>query len=95
MMRFGFEKTASPIYPAYLHVGEYSVALEQTLINDLKTDLSLTNPPLFLEGLTQKIGTNRYLKEMILDGVSKRELEEGGENRLALATRLQKELQTL
>lgn len=93
-MRFEFEKIKSPIYPAYLNVGDYSIALEQTLIDDLKTDLS-SKPEDFLEKLTQKIGSNRYLKEMILSGISKREMETGREERLQLAARLQKELQSL
>lgn len=87
-MNLRFEKLSSPIYPGYLHVGDYSIALEPELIQSLK-DMTNEEPDRFLEGLIQKVGTNRYLKELIQDGISK------AEDRPALAKQLKTELQSM
>jgi hypothetical protein len=58
-MRFEFEKIASPIYPAYLHLGDYSLALDKTLIASLKKSTTLEN------AFQMIAGENRYLKMMI------------------------------
>jgi len=83
-----FEKLSGPVYPAYLVVCEYSIALDPDLIQSL-TEIATGDPAPFLENLVQKVGTNRYLKEMIEEGISK----EG--EAAALATRLQRELSAL
>jgi hypothetical protein len=74
-MRFEFEKIKSTIYPAYLHVGDYSISLEPELILSLKR-LSDASPDAFMESLIQIVevgqlaprGGNRYLKEMMEAG---------------------------
>lgn len=88
MVDLKFEKLHGPIYPAYLHLGAYSVALEPELIQSLKESAG-EEPARFFESLVQKVGSNRYLKEMIQEGVSK------AEDTAALARRLQEELKGL
>lgn len=87
-MDLRFEKLPGPIYPAYLHVGDYSIALEPELIRTLKE-----SPPLdqarFFENLIRKVGINRYLREMIREAVAK------AEDPALLAKQLQQELQEL
>lgn len=83
-----FEKLHGPIYPAYLHVGSYSIALEPELIESLK-GIGHEEPTRFFESLVQKVGSNRYLKEMILEGISK------AEDPAALAKSLQEEMKSL
>ena len=87
-MTLKFEKVQSPIYPAYLRVGEYSIALERELIDSLK-EAANNDAPHFLEKLVQKVGSNRYLKEMIQEGLAK------NEDQTALARQLTAELQKL
>ncbi len=88
MLTIRFEKLSGPVYPAYLVVGEYSIALDPDLIQSL-TEIAGESSTPFLEKLVQKVGTNRYLKEMIEEGISK----EG--EAAALATRLQGEIRSL
>jgi len=83
-----FEKLSGPVYPAYLVVCEYSIALDLDLVRSL-SEIVQEKPDLFLKKLLQKVGTNRYLKEMIEEGIAK----EG--EAAALATRLQGEIQGL
>jgi hypothetical protein len=83
-----FEKLSGPIYPAYLVVCEYSIALEPDLIKAL-TEIVNEDTATFFEKLLQKVGTNRYLKEMIEEGISK----EG--EAATLAKRLQGEIRSL
>lgn len=83
-----FEKLSGPVYPAYLVVGEYSIALDPDMIQSL-TEIVEEGPAPFLEKLVQRVGTNRYLKEMIEEGISKE-----GEI-AALATRLKGEIRSL
>ncbi|TAK07061.1 MAG: hypothetical protein EPO39_07410 [Candidatus Manganitrophaceae bacterium] len=87
-MNLRFEKLPGPIYPAYLRVGEYSIALEPELIQALKESTQLDQTR-FFENLIQKVGINRYLREMIQEAVSK------AEDPALLAKQLQQELQTL
>ncbi len=89
-MRFEFEKIDSPIYPAYLHVGAYSIALEPQLIEALKQH-ALSDTASFLDVCTEKIGSNRYLKAMILEAISG-ENEGGSSGRNVLTQRLCEEL---
>ncbi len=88
MVHLRFEKLHGPIYPGYLHVGAYAIALEPELIQSLKQDAQ-EEPSRFFENLLQKVGSNRYLKEMIQEGISKEE------EPAALARRLQGELKSL
>ena len=88
MVHLKFEKLHGPIYPAYLHMGSYSVALEPELIQALK-EMGQEEPTRFFEGLIQKIGSNRYLKELLQEGISK------AEDPAALAHRLQEEVKAL
>lgn len=87
-MNLRFEKLTSPIYPAYLHVGDYSIGLEPELIQALKESTQLDQAR-FYENLIQKVGINRYLREMIQEAVAK--AEDPG----LLAKQLQAELQSL
>ncbi len=70
-MRFEFKKIKSTIYPAFLHVGDYSIALDPELILSLKNSIggNGTQPlphDASLANLIQTIaGENRYLKEMM------------------------------
>jgi hypothetical protein len=88
LVNFKFEKLHGPIYPAYLHLGAYSVALEPELIQSLK-EIGGEEPTRFFESLIKKVGSNRYLKEMIEEGVLK------SEDPAALARQLQEELRKL
>lgn len=88
MVHLKFEKLHGPIYPAYLHMGSYSVALEPELIQALK-ERGQDEPTRFFESLVQKIGSNRYLKELLEEGISK------AEDPTALAKRLQEEIKSL
>ncbi|HZR46228.1 MAG TPA: hypothetical protein VFA47_05970 [Candidatus Manganitrophaceae bacterium] len=88
MIDLKFEKLHGPIYPAYLHVGAYSVALEPELIQSLKESAG-EEQTRFFESLVKKVGSNRYLKEMIEEGIAK------AEEPAALARRLQEELRGL
>lgn len=83
-----FEKLSGPIYPAYLRVGDYSIALEPELIQSLK-GIAAKESSLFFEGLIEKAGQNRYLKEMIEQAIEKEK------NRDALADALKKALLAL
>lgn len=83
-----FEKIPSPVYPAYLCVGDYSIALAPELIESLK-EAAKGDPARFTETLLQTVGSNRYLKEMIQKGLSK------AEDQALLARRLQEEIQKL
>lgn len=83
-----FKKIPSPVYPAYLCVGDYSIALEPELIESLK-EAAKGDPARFMETLLQKVGSNRYLKEMIQKGLSK------ADDQALLARRLQEEIQKL
>ncbi|MFY9271257.1 MAG: hypothetical protein WAO55_16050 [Candidatus Manganitrophaceae bacterium] len=87
-MRFQFEKLPGPIYPAYLHVGEYSIALEPELIDFLKEMTGLEAEP-FLTGLIKKIGINRYLRRMMEVEIAQTE------DRALLAKQLKEELRGL
>ncbi|MFQ5779941.1 MAG: hypothetical protein ACE5HN_04040 [Nitrospiria bacterium] len=83
-----FKKLPGPVYPAYLIAGGYSIALDPELVQSLK-EITREAPTPFLKTLVQKVGTNRYLKEMIEEGISK----EGDE--AVLAKRLQDEIRSL
>jgi len=87
-MNLRFEKLPGPIYPAYLHVGDYSVALEPELIQTLKESTQLDQAR-FFENLIQKVGINRYLREMIQEAIAK------ADDPALLAKQLQAELQSL
>lgn len=88
MVHLRFEKLPSPIYPGYLHIGDYSIALEPELIQSLKQAVQ-EEPARFLDLLTQKIGSNRYLKEMVQEGISKSEEPD------VLVKRLEEELRAM
>jgi len=87
-MNLRFEKLPGPVYPAYLHVGDYSIALEPELIQILKESVQFDQAR-FFEYLIQKVGINRYLREMIQGAIAKTE------DPALLAKQLQQELQTL
>ena len=85
MRTITFEKLTGPIYPAYLRVGDYSIALEPELIQSLKEIVAVESSS-FFKGLIEQVGQNRYLKEMIEKEITK-------ENDLdALADELKKAL---
>lgn len=87
-MNLRFEKLPGPIYPAYLHVGDYSVALEPELVRALKESARLDPTP-FFENLIGRIGINRYLREMIQEAIAKTD------DPALLAKQLQQELEAL
>ncbi len=68
-MRLHFEKLSGPVYPAYLVVADYSIALEPELIESLKESVSEENEA-FLKAIVQKVGINRYLREMIEEEIN-------------------------
>ncbi len=67
-----FQKLSGPIYPAYLIVGEYSIALEPELITSLQ-GMTAEDDDLFLKDLVSSIGCNRYLREMMEAEIAKTE----------------------
>jgi len=71
-MRLHFEKLSGTVYPAYLVVADYSIALEPELIESLKETVSEENEA-FLKGIVQKVGINRYLREMIEEEIERTE----------------------
>jgi len=75
-----FEKLSGPIYPAYLHLGDYAIALEPELLQSLKATVDM-EPPLFLAELSKQVGRNRYLKGMIEAAIQ----QEGSPETLASA----------
>ncbi|MEK7286094.1 MAG: hypothetical protein AAB035_02205 [Nitrospirota bacterium] len=94
-MRFEFEKLSGAIYPAYLHVGDYSISLEPELIAALKK--IATASPSFFENVLRVIetgilapkGGNRYLKEMMESGIV------ASDDKTALSKRLYQQIQSL
>jgi len=87
-MRFEFEKIKSTIYPAFLHVGDYAIALSPELILSLKNSAKPSDA--FLESLIQSIAEkNRYLKEMMEAGIA------ACEEKSVLINRLCKEIASL
>ncbi len=87
-MNIKFEKRHGAIYPAYCHVGEYAIALNPEMIQLLKSLTTLDTTP-FYATLVQTIGSNRYLKEMVQEGIAT-----GGDPN-AMAKQLKKEIQSL
>ncbi len=83
-----FQKLPGPIYPAYLVVGEYSIALEPELITSLKEIASEEND-LFLKDLVSRVGRNRYLREMMEAEIAK------SENKAELVFKLRNTLKDL
>jgi len=71
-----FEKLPGPIYPAYLVVGDYSIALEPELIEALKGIVTEENDA-FLKDIKKTVGVNRYLREMIQEAIDKEENKAG------------------
>ncbi|MFQ5580702.1 MAG: hypothetical protein ACE5FZ_08820 [Nitrospiria bacterium] len=88
MSTIRFEKLGGQVYPAYLVVNDYSIALDPDTIHSL-LETAKERPTPFLENLVQKVGTNRYLKELIEEGISM------GGKASELAKRLQQELSAL
>ncbi len=87
-MNIKFEKRSGAIYPAYFHVGGYSIALNPETIQSLKGLTALDTTP-FYATLVQIIGSNRYLKEMVQEGIA------AGGDQNALSRQLKKEIQSL
>ena len=87
-MNLRFEKLQSPIYPAFLHVGEYSIPIDPDRVQSLK-EITRDEPAPFLEALIEKVGYNRYLKELLREGISK------AEEPSSLTRRLQEEIRSL
>ncbi|MEK7702658.1 MAG: hypothetical protein AAB317_01680 [Nitrospirota bacterium] len=96
MIRLEFEKLKSTIYPAYLHVGDYSIALEPEIIAALKK-IAFPESDTFLKSVTQIIeighlaprGGNRYIKELIECGIF------ASEEKTALSKKLYGQIQSL
>ncbi len=63
-MSITFEKLKSPIYPAYLKVGDYSIALDDAMIASLKMIAEKDGKDL-VEKIIEKVALNRYLRKMI------------------------------
>ncbi len=83
-----FEKTQSRIYPAYLSVGGYSIALAPEGVTALKRHLQVDEDS-FFEALLAQVGINHYLKEMIANAIA------GENDKSSLAKRVREELATL
>jgi len=88
-MDLKFERTKSTIYPAYLHVGDYSIVLDPPLIQQLKKECIYLDAQTLQSVLIQKMGSNRYLKEMLQEAMIQ------SNDLSALAQRLQEEIQSL
>ncbi len=83
IMRLEFEKITSTIYPAYLHAGDYSIALDPKRISSLKKSSTLEN-------IIQTVGgDNRYLVTMIAACI------DASEEQSLLIKRLCKEIASL
>lgn len=87
-MRLHFEKLSGSVYPAYLVVADYSIALEPELIASLKKTVTDENE-VFLKGIVQKVGINRYLRKMLKEEIKKTE------NQAALVLNLRNGLENL
>ena len=88
MIRFEFKKINNTIYPAYLYLEEYAIALDPQQIEHLK-NMSSTHATLSPNELTEQIaGNNRYLKTMLHRAIE-------GQEQQALLARLKEEIQGL
>jgi len=69
-MTITLERLKSPIYPAFLCVGDYSIALEPDLIDSLK-EIAKTEDKSgpFFDKIIETVGINRYLREMIQEEI--------------------------
>lgn len=80
-MSITVEKLKSPVYPAYLKVGDYSIAIDAETIAYLKT-IAEEDSTEFIEKILKKVGVNRYLREMI------KEEAQSGDRRDIMVNRL-------
>lgn len=87
-MNITFQKLPGVVYPAYLVVGDYSIALEPELVQSLKGIESSDNKD-FIESIVEQVGINRYLREMIQDKI------DSAENTPALVLSLRNSLRNL
>lgn len=87
-MRLRFEKLSGSVYPAYLVVADYSIALEPELIASLKKTVTEENE-VFLKSIVQQVGINRYLREMLEEEIEKTE------NQAAMVLHLRNGLENL
>ena len=87
-MDITFQKLPGSVYPAYLVVGDYSIALEPELVQSLK-DIGSSDNNVFIESIVKQVGINRYLREMIQDKV------DSSENTPALMLSLRNSLKNL
>lgn len=69
-MSIALIKQHSPIYPASLRIGEYTVALSPELIHAFKA-IREDEAAFFLVKLLEIIGLNRYLREMLEEEIEK------------------------
>jgi len=66
----GFERLERGTYKVFLHVNGYSIPVTQETFNQLKEMLSAP-PNVFLSALVEKVGYNRYIKELIEETIKK------------------------
>ncbi len=87
-MSITFQKLPGPVYPAYLVVDDYSIALEPELVQSLK-EIESSENNVFIESIVRQVGINRYLRDMIQDKI------DSAENIPALVLSLRNSLKNL
>ncbi len=58
------EKSGDSAYPVFLQAGDYTLPVEEGIIEELEEHLS-ESPEAFLDRIIRKIANNTYLKELI------------------------------
>ncbi len=74
-MSIVMQKQHSPVYPASMKIGEYTVALSSELLQSLK-EIREEEAALFLVKLIEVLGLNRHLREMLEEEIEKEEAQE-------------------
>jgi len=86
-MSIALQKQHSPVYPASLRVGGYTIVLGPDLLRSLK-GIREEEAALFLVKLIELMGLNRYLREMLEEAIEKEEDQE------TLVDRLREQIRT-
>jgi hypothetical protein len=85
MKTLEFERLRRGTYAAWLHACGYSIPITEEVLEQLKK-MDSSPPGVFLKAVCEKLGHNRYLKELIEEAIRK-----GGEPDL-LGRALQEEI---
>lgn len=68
MKTLEFERLQRGTYAASLHAGGYSIPVTEEVLQQLK-GMASSAPELFLKSVTERLGFNRYLKELIEEAI--------------------------